>query len=453
MQISVIFYKQPCLFAYFCSGYNDKLLFMELSSPLLSSSLNGDCCCHTLANGLRLIYRPLQSPVAYCGFAIDVGTRDEQESEHGMAHLVEHLLFKGTTRRRAWHILNRMESVGGDLNAYTNKEETVVYAAFLAGHFNRAAELLTDIVFHSTFPVHEMEKEREVVIDEIHVYEDSPAELIFDDFEDRIFCNHPLGHNILGCPEALRGFTRQDVLAFVNRHYRPERMVFFVLGAVDFRRVVRQMERLTADLGNRLVAEAPSAAAFLRQPPAPYQPCREMLHRHTSQVHVMLGGRGYAANDNRRTDLYLLNNLLGGPGMNSRLNLSLRERRGLVYNVESNLVSYTDTGMFSIYFGCDAADYRRCLSLVQAELKRLRERKLTSSQLAAAKKQLIGQIGVAQDNNENIALGMGKSYLHYNRCEPLSVLFARIEALTSDGLLEVANECFHPDNLSLLTYE
>ncbi len=363
---------------------------------------------HTLSNGLRIIHQPIQSKVAYCGYAIDAGTRDEAEHQQGMAHFVEHMLFKGTQKRRAWHILNRMENVGGDLNAYTNKEETVVYTAFLAEHFSRAFELLTDIVFQSTFPQHEIDKEVEVIIDEIQSYEDTPSELIFDDFENLIFPNHPLGRNILGKPEMLKGFTTDDALAWTNNYYTPSNIVFFVLGDLNFKQIVRMAERLTAHLPMK-------TACHSRTLPAAYEPRLLKLNRDTHQAHVMIGGRGYDAHNEKRTALYLLNNLLGGPGMNSRLNLSLRERRGLVYQVESNLTSYTDTGTFCIYFGCDQQDTERCIKLVHKELKNLCDKKMSSSQLFAAQKQLIGQIGVASDNNENNALGMAKTFLHYNK--------------------------------------
>ena len=405
------------------------------------------CNLHVLPNGLRIIHQPVASRVAYCGFAVDAGTRDEREDESGMAHFVEHLLFKGTHKRKAWHILNRMENVGGDLNAYTNKEETVVYCAFPAEHFARAFELLADIVFHSTFPQREVEKETGVILDEIQSYEDTPSELIFDDFEDLIFRGHPLGRNILGNPERLKAFRGEDAAAFTARLYRPDRMVFFVYGAVDFRRVARLAEWLLAD-----VVRPSGPESDARCLPPPYVPARRTLHRDTHQSHVMIGGRGYDAHSSRRTALYLLNNLLGGPGMNSRLNVALRERRGLVYNVEANLTSYTDTGTFCIYFGCDPEDASTCLRLVRLELKRLRDRRLTAAQLAAAKKQLTGQLIVASDNNEANALGMAKTFLHYNRYESLSDVFRRIDALTPDLLLDVAGEMLDEDRLSVLVY-
>lgn len=400
---------------------------------------------HTLSNGLRIIHEPSSSKVAYCGFAVDAGTRDEAENEQGMAHFVEHLIFKGTRKRKAWHILNRMENVGGDLNAYTNKEETVIYSAFLTEHFGRALELLADIVFHSTFPQNEIEKETEVIIDEIQSYEDTPSELIFDDFEDMIFRNHPLGGNILGRPDLLKKFRSEDAMAFTSRFYQPSNMVFFVLGDFNFQKIVRQVEKLLVDLPLVTVENQ-------RTIPPLYVPEQLVVHKETHQAHVMIGSRGYNAYDDKRTALYLLNNILGGPGMNSRLNVSLRERRGLVYTVESNLTSYTDTGAFCIYFGTDPEDVDTCLKLTYKELKRMRDVKMTSSQLMAAKKQLIGQIGVASDNNENNALGMAKTFLHYNKYESSESVFRRIEALTAEGLLEVANEMFAEEYLSTLIY-
>ncbi|MFK1834363.1 M16 family metallopeptidase [Bacteroides fragilis] len=400
---------------------------------------------HTLSNGLRIIHEPSSSKVAYCGFAVDAGTRDEAENEQGIAHFVEHLIFKGTRKRKAWHILNRMENVGGDLNAYTNKEETVIYSAFLTEHFGRALELLADIVFHSTFPQNEIEKETEVIIDEIQSYEDTPSELIFDDFEDMIFRNHPLGRNILGRPDLLKKFRSEDAMAFTSRFYQPSNMVFFVLGDFNFQKIVRQVEKLLVDLPLVTVENQ-------RTIPPLYVPEQLVVHKETHQAHVMIGSRGYNAYDDKRTALYLLNNILGGPGMNSRLNVSLRERRGLVYTVESNLTSYTDTGAFCIYFGTDPEDVDTCLKLTYKELKRMRDVKMTSSQLMAAKKQLIGQIGVASDNNENNALGMAKTFLHYNKYESSESVFRRIEALTAEGLLEVANEMFAEEYLSTLIY-
>lgn len=418
-------------FSYLCTV---KILNMETIST------------HTLENGLRIIHCPSPTDVIYCGYAINAGTRDEKDNEQGIAHFVEHLLFKGTTKRRAWHILNRMENVGGDLNAYTNKEETIVYSAFLKQHFQRAAELLTDIVFNSTFPENQIEKEVEVIIDEIQSYEDSPAELIFDDFEELIFPNHPLGRNILGKPELLRGFGPEDALRFTRNRYRTDNMVFFVMGDIDFKKAVKSIERLT----NGITVSGEMANG--RTSPLPYIPKDITINRDTHQSHVMIGTRAYDAHNKKRTGLYLLNNILGGPGMNSRLNIALREKNALVYNVESNLTSYTDTGVFSIYFGCDPEDKDRCIELARKELKKLRDNLMKDSQLSAAKRQIIGQLGVASDNFENCALDMGKCFLHYNRYEEKEEVYKRIESISASELLEISNEIFSEDMLSTLVY-
>ena len=363
-----------------------------------------------------------------------------------MAHFVEHLVFKGTQKRKAWHILNRMEAVGGDLNAYTNKEETVVYSAFLNQDLPRAVELLVDIVFRSTFPQREIERETTVILDEIQSYEDNPSELIFDDFEDIIFKGHSLGHNILGRPEVLKGFQTADVLSFTRRFYQPSNAVFFIQGKANFKKLIQLLEKLMVDIPAGIVRNK-------RVAPSLYVPQQLLASKDTHQAHVMLGGRAYNAFDEKRTALYLLNNILGGPGMNSRLNVSLRERRGLVYNVESNLTSYIDTGAFCIYFGTDPEDVDTCLKLTYKELKRLRDVKMTSSQLTAAKKQLIGQICVSSDNYESNALGMGKSFLHFNKYESLSKVCERIQGLLADEVLEVANEMLAEEYLSRLIYK
>lgn len=401
---------------------------------------------HTLSNGLRIIHAPSPTQVTYCGYAIDAGTRDEAENEQGLAHFVEHLIFKGTQKRRAWHILNRMEHVGGDLNAYTNKEETIIYSTFLAEHFGRALDLMTDIVFHSTFPPHEIEKEVEVILDEIQSYEDTPSELIFDEFEEIVFKNHPLGRNILGDPVRLKSFRTEDALRWVRKFYRPANMVFFVQGNIPFAKVVRMVETATSDMPFMLTERQRFSL------PA-YEPCRIVRHKDTHQAHVMLGTRSYPAFDERRTGLYLLNNLLGGPGMNSRLNVSLRERKGLVYTVESNLVSYTDTGTFSIYFGCDPKDVNTCVRLVRKELQRLCDQPLSDTQLKAAQKQIIGQIAVASDNFENLALDMGKTFLHYDKYESQEAVFQRIGMLRPGPLQQIAQEMFAGEQLTTLLFE
>ena len=401
---------------------------------------------HTLSNGLRIVHKPIESNVSYCGFIVNAGTRDEAPDQYGMAHFVEHMLFKGTDKRRAYHIINRMENVGGELNAFTNKEETVVYSVFLEQHFSRAIELLSDITFHSNFPQSEIEKEVEVIIDEIHSYEDSPSELIFDEFENLVFDQSQIGHNILGSAELLQNFDGQMAKAFVNKFYNPSNMVFFSLGRTDFKKIVYYAEKYLSTLSD-------IKSDIQRIKPINIPSVNKREDKDTSQAHVLIGGRSYSLCDPNRRVLNLLNNLLGGPGMNSRLNISLREKRGYVYNVDSSITSYTDTGITSIYFGCDKKNVDKCISLVNKELNRLRKEKLTSSQLSTAKKQLIGQIGVMGDNHENLALALGKNFLHHNHFNTLAETAQKIEAVTAEQILAVSNEIFDERSLFTLIYD
>jgi predicted Zn-dependent peptidase len=404
---------------------------------------------HTLPNGLRIIHAPNQSAVAYCGFAIDAGTRDEADNEQGMAHFVEHLIFKGTQKRHAWHILNRMEHVGGDLNAYTNKEDTVYYAAVLGTHLPKAVDLLTDIVFHSTYPQAEISKEIEVVCDEIESYNDSPAELIYDEFENIIFAGHDLGHSILGTAEQLRTYTSDSIKRFASRYYKPSNAVFFAYGNVDFNKLVRMLTRATSDFADaKPNLEDCKLDGMARLPQ--YIPTKKVIDKGTHQAHVMIGTRTFSIHEEKRIALYLLNNILGGPGMSARLNLALRERRGLVYTVDSSMTSYSDTGAWSVYFGCDPHDISKCQKLVMAELQRVADKPLTPLQLATAKRQIKGQIAIACDNRESYALDLGKSYLHYGWEKDIDRLFAQIDKLTADDIQQVAKDVFAPEKLSVL---
>jgi len=404
-----------------------------------------DYFSHILPNGLRIVHLPSASPVSYCGFAVNAGTRDEEMDEFGLAHFVEHMIFKGTEKRKSWHILNRMENVGGELNAYTTKEETFVYSIFMEEHFRRAFELLSDLVFHSQFPEQEIEKEVDVILDEINSYEDSPSELIFDEFENLLFDGHALGHNILGDEQSLLGFGSESGKSFMRRFYAPENMVFFSMGRIPFKKIVQMAESTLSDIAFPM-------AARNRTAPGELLPVSRQIHKDTHQAHVLIGGRAYSMHDEKRLPLFLLNNLLGGPGMNNRLNVSLREKNGLVYNVESNVTSYTDTGLASIYFGTDPKNKEKAIRLVYKELAKLREVKLTATQLAAAKKQVIGQLGVSGDNREGLFLGLGKSFLHYNRYDTLPEVFAKVEKLTAGEIREVANEIFAPERLFSLIY-
>ena len=402
---------------------------------------------HTLSNGLRIIHLPSASPVVYCGYAVAAGTRDElQGKEEGMAHFCEHTTFKGTHRRSSMNILGYLERVGGDLNAFTNKEETVYHAAVLKDNIDRAVDLLTDIVFNSTYPQAEIDKEVEVIVDEIESYNDSPSELVYDLFENAIFQGHPLGHNILGTAQQLRTYTTEDALRFTRRYYRPDNSVFFAYGDVRFDKLVRLLEKASAASKDAVIAPTPVSAT----PLPPYKAQHIEHHMDTHLAHVMLGTRAYDVHDNRRIALYLLNNILGGPGMNARLNVSLRERHALVYTVESMLQSYSDTGLWAVYFGCDPRNVDRCLRLVRRELDRVMDKPLSEAALRAAKKQIKGQIGIACDSRESFALDFAKGYLHYGWQKDITKLCEHIDALTADDLLRVARETFKEEALTRL---
>ena len=423
---------------------------------------------YTLDNGLRIIHLPSDSKVVYCGYQINAGTRNEEPGEEGLAHFCEHVTFKGTERRKAWHILNCLESVGGDLNAYTNKEGTVYYSAILKEHIARAVDLLTDIVFHSVYPQAEIDKEVEVICDEIESYNDSPAELIYDEFENIIFKGSPLGHNILGTAEQVRSFKTEDALRFTRKLYRSDNAIFFAYGDIDFKKLVKLLKTLNFEHGtlnfmNSKTSETPAtemeaddanhkvqSSKFNVQSKVEGQTI--VMQKNTHQAHVMIGTRAYDVNDDRRMPLYLLNNMLGGPGMNAKLNLALREHNGLVYTVESTMVAYGETGVWSIYFGCDEHDVKRCLRLVHKELDKFMLKPLSEAQLKAAKKQIKGQIGVACDNRENFALDFGKSFLHYGWEKNVDRLYEQVDEITAEQIQAVAKELFDKDRLTTLIF-
>ncbi len=400
---------------------------------------------YTLTNGVRLIHKADNNDVSYCGIVINTGSRDENESEHGMAHFIEHMLFKGTAKRRSGHIINRLENVGGELNAFTSKEETVVFAAVLNEYFDRAMELITDIVLHSAFPQKEIDKEVVIIVDEIQSYNDSPSELIYDDFEDLIFKHHPIGHNILGQPELLEKFTTADAINFSARHYRPDEMVFFSTGNLNFRQVIKSAEKYF----NTSVVFQPKPQ---RIPPAVYTPVQKLVEKNTHQFHFMLGNCAYNMYHPDRMGMYLLNNVLGGPGMNSLLNLSLREKHGLVYNVESGYQPFTDTGMWTVYFGCDIENAEKCEQLVYNELQKLREQKISENALKKYKLQITGQMAIAAENKENLAISIGKSFMRFGKVDEPDVVKKQIEAITADQLQRIANEIFNPEQFSVLKY-
>lgn len=411
---------------------------------------------YTLDNGLRIIHLPSDSKVVYCGYQINAGTRDEEPGEKGLAHFCEHVTFKGTERRKAWHILNCLESVGGDLNAYTNKEGTVYYAAILKEHIARAVDLLSDIVFHSTYPQQEIDKEVEVICDEIESYNDSPAELIYDEFENILFKGNSLGHNILGTAEQVRQFTTEDALRFTRKLYRPDNAVFFAYGDIDFKKLVTLLKRSVGSEELRVKNEEFNSREEERMKGEESNSPKGqtiVMEKHTHQAHVMIGTQAYDVHDDRRMPLYLLNNILGGPGMNAKLNLALREHNGLVYTVESTMVAYGDTGTWSIYFGCDEHDVKRCLRLVRKELDKFMEKPLSDAQLRAAKKQIKGQIGVACDNRENFALDFGKSFLHYGWEKNVDRLYEQVDEITAQQIQSVAQELFDEHRLTTLIFK
>ncbi len=400
----------------------------------------------TLSNGIRVVHREIDRPVAHFGILVGAGSRDELEDEQGLAHFIEHCLFKGTQKRKAYHILSRMEDVGGELNAFTSKEETVIHSSFLSPDYPRAIELICDIAFRSIFPPKECEKEKEVIIDEIHSYKDNPSESIFDDFEELIFPEHGLGRNILGTIDSVKSMRVDQIKTFLARNYSPDRMVFSSVGKIKANKLERLLEkeiahvRLSKGIERTLV-------------PAPqFKPIKEEQTRSGYQTHVVMGTRAYEARHDLMRPLALLNNILGGPGMNSRLNLNIRERYGFTYHLESFYHPYLDTGLFGIYLGTDPGTADRTINLVEKELKKLRETKLGVLQLSKAKKQILGQFAMAQENNGALMLSFGKSLLFHDQIESFDEIVRDVEKMKAETLIEVANEVFRPDIFSSLIY-
>lgn len=398
-----------------------------------------------LANGIRIIHKNVKSPVAHLGIIINTGSRDELGQEQGIAHFIEHTIFKGTKKRKAYHILNRLDSVGADMNAYTTKEETCIYASFLKEHFGRTLELFADISLNSTFPAKEIEKEKDVIIDEINSYRDNPSEEIFDEIEDVVFQGNSLGRNILGTKELVENITRSKIFRFIKRTYSTDQIVVCSVGEIEFKNIVRQVEKYFSHL-------PASTRIFERKKPELYIPQTLVRQKGQFQGHCIISNQAYGADDQKRITLYLLNNLLGGPGLNSRLNLGIREKYGFCYNLESNYTIYSDTGIVSIYMGTDFEFMNRTIELVMNELKKLREKRLGILQLNAAKQQIKGQIAIGNDNNINELIGIGKSILFYNQVEKLDVIYKKIDEITAEMLQDVANEVFDPNKLTKLIY-
>jgi len=398
-----------------------------------------------LKNGIRIIHKPIKSAVAHCGFIVKTGSRDENQKESGITHFIEHAIFKGTKKRKSHHILNRIDSVGGELNAFTTKEQTSIYASFTNEHFSRAIELLTDILFNSTYPENELEKEKEVIIDEINSYLDSPYEQIYDDFEELVFNNHPLSMNILGTEDSVKKIDRNKILNFTRENYATDQIIFSVVGDIPFTSIKRLCQKYLNDIPQK-------TSTNKRKPFTFYQPVNKELKKDIYQTHCIIGNQAYSAHDKAKNGFILLNNILGGPAMNSRLNMGIREKYGFTYNIESSYTVFSDIGLFYIYLGTDKKYIDKSIKLVHKELKNLRNNKLSTSQLKKAKQQIIGQITLSEENNCNIMLGMGKSMLLYNKIDSLKETFEKINDITQEELLNIANIVFDKNQLSSLIF-
>ena len=399
-----------------------------------------------LANGIRLVYKQVPTTkIVHCGFILDIGSRDEEDDQQGMAHFWEHMAFKGTKKRKAYHIINSLEGVGGELNAYTTKEKICFYASVLDQHFEKAVELLADITFNSIFPQKQIEKERTVILEEMAMYHDSPDDALQDDFDDLVFNGHQLGRNILGDQKSVSRFGQTDFERFVSENLRTDRTVISCVGNLPFKKVTKIFEK-------HLAAVKTSTGAKARRTFQGYRPRQQTKSRTVTQAHYALGRTAYPIADHRRLPFFTLVNLLGGPGMNSRLNLALRERHGYVYAIDAQYTPYMDTGMFAIYFGTDPKNARRSLTLVQKELQSLREKPLGTMQLHRAKEQLIGQLAMAEENNMNLMLMMGKSLLDLGHIRSLEEIILEVRDITAAQLQELARDMFHIEDFSTLIF-
>jgi predicted Zn-dependent peptidase len=401
---------------------------------------------YTLPNGIRLLFKHSASTITHCCFMVNAGARDEAQGKDGLAHFIEHLLFKETERRSTTQILNRLELVGADLNAYTTKEYTCLHASLLKQHLERAMDLFEDLIFHSTFPDDEMQKERGVILDEIASYLDQPEEAIQDDFEGLLFKGHPIGNNILGSPESVNALSKTDIDDFIGSNYNTAQMVFGVFGDYDFNRLIKMFSKyfeavkVNDSPKNRIKPSAVKGETLLVKKPI-------------SQTHCIIGSRAYPSNHKNKYGLLLLNNLLGGMGMSSRLNLEIREKHGIAYTIESAYTSFTDTGIFNIYFGTDVEKADKALRLTHKELKKLRDNQLGTLQLHQAKQKFIGQIALAEENRMSLILSMAKSLMDFNRVDSLEEIFAKINAVTAEELLAISNEIFDLSTLNTLIFE
>ena len=399
---------------------------------------------YTLPNGIRGIHRQVRSGVTHCALVVNSGSRDERPSEYGIAHFTEHALFKGTERRKAYQVNCRLENLGGELNAYTTKEDTTLHATTLRHDFSRAVELISDVIFRSTYPEKELRKEREVIADEINTYKDSPSERIYDDFEDMIFAGSELGHNILGSKASIQRISTAEIKSFVGRTYTTDQMVFSSIGNFSAKSAQAVAERYLSDF-------QPTKREYQRIVPAVYEAFDKRISRHTHQSHGIIGTRGYGITDDRRLPLALLVNILGGPSANSLLNLLLREKYGLSYNVEASYTPYSDSGIVGIYFSSDHANTEQCIQLIEAEIARLRGELITPRRLQVATRQFVAQMAISMESNEGYMLGAGKSFLLYKDIDTLEEAYKKVMAITAEQIMEVAKDSFA--NLSRLIYK
>lgn len=400
---------------------------------------------HTFPNGIRLVYKQSKGPVAHLGVVVNAGSRDEEKQQQGLAHFIEHMIFKGTAKRSNYQVLGRLENVGADLNAFTTREDTSIYASIQKNYLERAAELLADILFHSTFPEKEIIKEKAVVLDELGSYKDNPADWIQDVFDEMAFKDHALGRNILGTKPLLQKYTREDIIAFYNAHYTPARMVVSCLAGMPFSRVIAKLEPYFAT--HQVTGKSPG-----RQPFTGYTPFDSTRKYAKHQAHVIMGNMAFSAYQQQRIPMALLNNILGGPAMNSRLNLTLREKNGIAYNLESNYQAFTDSGLFTIYCGTDDTLLPRAVELIHRELRSLRESGLSRIKLHTAQRQLRGQLAISMQSQQHEMLAMGKNVLVYNKVDTLAEIYCKIDAITASDILEVASQVFNPAGLSMLTF-
>lgn len=401
---------------------------------------------HTLHNGIRLVFCRSNSVVAYSGVYINMGSRDEQGDMEGMAHFIEHSIFKGTTHRKAYHIQNRIDGVGGELNAFTTKEETCIYASSLGVHLDRCLELFADILFNSTFPESEIEKEKDVVIEEINSYKDYPAELIYDEFEEMAYGNHPMAHNILGSKKNVRRFSSDQVRAFFEQNYTPVKMVIAVVADVDFKKLTNMCERY---FGCYPYRESTSIRMFVPQ----YTPFTKTVSKRTHQVHALIGCQAPSLYDDRKVAFSLLNNIIGGPAMNSRLNVAIREKYGFCYTIESQYSPFTDSGLFYIYAGVDADAQERTTELIISELKNMARIPLTTTQLRNAQQQYIGQMAINNDSGMNEMQSIGKAFLNFDHVDTLDDMSRDIMNVTLKDIQSLAADYFLGDGMSFLYYK